>query len=133
MVAAARLAHPEIHFEEGRLDALPLGHRSLAGVVCWYSIIYTPPDQLGDAFAEIKRVLHPGGYVLLAFQAGAREPIHRADAHGTGLPLTSFRHEPADVAMRLHLAGLEVRATALREPELEHETTPQGFVIARAL
>ena len=131
MLAAARMAHPDIEFEDGQLDDLPMDEGSLAGVVCWYSIIYTPPEHLGDAFAEIERVLSPGGYVLVAFQVGNGEPIHRSDAYGTGLPLTSYRHNLADVADRLEQAGLEVRATALREPEFDHETTQQGFVVAR--
>jgi hypothetical protein len=105
---------------------------SLAGVVCWYSIIYTPPESLGDAFAELERVLSPGGYLLVAFQAGGGEPVRRTNVHGTELSLTNFRHSLADVAGRLEVAGLEVRATVLREPEFDPEQTPQAFVIARA-
>jgi ubiquinone/menaquinone biosynthesis C-methylase UbiE len=60
MLSAARIAHPDISFEEGRLDDLPIDEGSLAGVVCWYSIIYTPPECLGDAFTELDRVLSPG-------------------------------------------------------------------------
>ena len=131
MLAVARFAHPEIEFEEGRLDDLPVAEGSLAGVVCWYSIIYTPPSHLGDVLTEIERVLRPAGYLLLAFQAGNGELIHNGDAHGTGVALTSYRHGLSDVAARLNRAGLEVRATALREPEFDHETTPQAFVIAR--
>jgi SAM-dependent methyltransferase len=132
MLAAARTAHPDIEFEEGRLDRLPIDTDSLAGVVCWYSIIYTPPESLAEAFAELERVLSPGGYLLVAFQAGGGEPVQRTNVHGTDLSLTSFRHSPADVAGRLELAGLEVRATVLREPEFDHEQTPQAFVFARA-
>jgi hypothetical protein len=36
------------------------------------------------------------------------------------------------VTGRLEYAGLEVRVTAMREPEFDHETTPQAFVIARS-
>ena len=132
MLAAARIAHPDIQFEEGQLDDLPIPEASLAGVVCWYSIIYTPPKYLGDALAELARVLKPGGYLLLAFQAGSGEPVFRTDAHGTALSLTSFRHSLSDVTGRLEDAGLAVRATALREPEFDHEMTPQAFVIARS-
>lgn len=130
MLAAARIAHPALEFEEGQLDDLPIDEGSLGGVVCWYSIIYTPPERLGDAFAEVGRVLVRGGYLLVAFQAGDGEPVHRADAHGTGLSLTSYRHSLGDVSGRLEQAGLEVRATALREPEFDHEPTQQAFVIA---
>ncbi len=88
------VAHPGIEFEEGQLDDLPIDEGSLAGVVCWYSIIYTPPECLGDAFAELGRVLSPGGYLLVAFQAGSGEPVHRTDAHGTGFSLTSLSAQP---------------------------------------
>ena len=131
MLAAARTAHPGIEFEEGHLDDLPIDDGSLAGVVYWYSIIYTPPDHLGGAFIEAVRVLGPGGFLLAAFQAGIGEPVLRADAQGTGLSLTSYRHSLDDVTRRLRQAGLEVRATALREPEFDHEATRQAFVIAR--
>lgn len=132
MLAAARFAHPEVSFEEGQLDDLPVDSGSLAGVVCWYSIIYTPPECLGDAFTELERVLGPGGYLLVAFQAGRSEPVHRTDVQGTALSLTSYRHRLGDVTLRLEQAGLDVRVTAVREPEFDHETTPQAFVIARS-
>ncbi len=131
MLAVARSAHPGVEFMEGQLDDLPFEERSFAGVVGWYSIIYTPPECLRDAFVELARVLCPGGVLLLAFQAGGGEPVQRTDAHGTGLSLTSYRHRLGDVTGRLQQAGLAVRATTLREPDFDHEATRQAFVIAR--
>ena len=132
MLVEARRSHPDIEFEEGRLDDLPITAGALAGAVCWYSIIYTPPECLDDAFAELRRVLEPGGHLLLAFQAGDGEATHRTDAHGTGLALTIYRHGFGDLTRRLERAGFVVHATAERAPELHHESTPQGFVIARS-
>jgi ubiquinone/menaquinone biosynthesis C-methylase UbiE len=129
MLAVARTAHPHIKFEEGQLDALPIETGVLAGAVCWYSIIYTPPDQLAEAFGELARVLIPGGCLLLGFQAEG-EPVHRADAQGTHLPLTSYRHGVHAVAGCLEETGFKIYTTVLRAPELEGETTSQGFVIA---
>ena len=131
MLLRARSAHPTIAFQEGRLDALPIETGSLAGAVCWYSIIHLPPAALDPVFAEVARVLGAGGQLLLAFQEGAGDPVHRADAHGTGLPLTSYRHGVEDVTQRLQLAGFVVHATARQAPELAHESTPQAFVPAR--
>ena len=68
MLAAARSAHPLIRFEEGQLDALPFETGVLAGVVCWYSIIYTPLDRLAEAFRELARVLTPGVTYSLLFR-----------------------------------------------------------------
>lgn len=131
MLVHARRAHPDIEFEQGRLDDLPLTTGSLAGAVCWYSIIYTPPEHLAEAFGELKRVVGEGGHVLLAFQAGNGEAVHRSDAHGTGLPLISYWHGIEDVSRRLDAAGFDVHATAQRAPDFDHESTAQGFVIAR--
>jgi SAM-dependent methyltransferase len=132
MLAIARSAHPHIKFEEGQLDALPFETGMLAGAVCWYSVIHTPPDRLVEAFHELSRVLIPGGYLLLAFQA-EDEPLHRADAYDTKLPLTSYRHSVQQVAAHLVDAGFKTYATVLRAPELDTETTFQGFVIASSL
>jgi ubiquinone/menaquinone biosynthesis C-methylase UbiE len=129
MLAIARAAHPHIEFNEGQLDALPLEAGAISGAVCWYSIIYTPLARLHEAFDELARVLIPGGHLLLAFQAGT-EPVHREHAFGTHLPLTSYRHSVQAVVDTLEGAGFRIYTTALRAPELEHETTDQGFVIA---
>lgn len=129
MLSVARSAHPHIKFDEGELNALPFETGVFAGAVCWYSIIYTPPDSLAEAFGELARVLMPGGYLLLAFQA-EDEPVHRTNAHGTRLPLTSYRHSVQDVADRLEDIGFNIYAKVLRAPDLEDETAFQGFVLA---
>jgi ubiquinone/menaquinone biosynthesis C-methylase UbiE len=132
MLAVAREAHPSIRFYEGRLTAVPVSDHSLAGAVCWYSIIHTPPEQLDEVFAELKRALAHEGYLLVAFQAGDGARVHRADAHSTGLPLTNYQHSADGVARQMEAVGLRVLARAEREPDLPHETTRQAFLLARA-
>lgn len=131
MLAVARAAHPRIRFDDGALDTLPFPNRSLVGAVCWYSIIHTPPEHLGRGFAELERVLVPGGHLLVAFQGGDGRSVVRPDAYGTGLTLTSYRHSAADVAAHLTASGFDVRTTIVREAELDHESTPQVFILAR--
>ena len=133
MLDNARIAHPAINFEQGQLAAVLVPDASLIGAVCWYSIIYTPPEHLNDVCLELSRVLAPGGYLLLAFQAGRSEGQLRPDAHGTGLPLTSYLHDPDVVATMLSGAGLQLHTRAVRQAEFAHETSPQAFLIARAL
>ena len=132
MLDVARDAHPGIAFHEGRLTALPVADEALSGAVCWYSIIHTPPEHLDDVFAELKRVLAHEGNLLVAFQAGDGECVHRTNAYDTGLTLTSYRHSTDEVARQLTAAGLRVHARAVREPELPHESTRQAFLFARA-
>ena len=131
MLVEARRAHPDIALAAGYLEDLPFATDGLSSAVCWYSIIHTPPERLVDAFEELNRVLKPGGQLLLAFQTGGGDAVHRMDAHGTGLPLTSYRHGVNDVTRELEEAGFDVHATTQRRPVFAHETTAQGFVIAR--
>ena len=131
MLAVARDAHPDIRFEAGTLTALPFPDAALAGAVAWYSIIHTPPEQLGDAFAEMARVLSGDGHLLVAFQAGDGDAVHRTDAYGSGISLISYRHGPDEVARSLVAAGLQAHARAVRHAEFDHESTPQAFILAR--
>jgi SAM-dependent methyltransferase len=132
MLAVARSAHPGIEFKEGSLTDLPVSDGALAGAVCWYSIIHTPPEHLGAVCTELVRALAPEGCLLVAFQAGEGEAVHGAEAYGREVSLTSYRHAPVEVARCLTAAGLQVHARAVREPEFIHESTPQAFILARS-
>ena len=70
MLTVARNAHPHIKFEEGQLDALPFETGVFAGAVSWYSIIYTPPDSLAEAFGEFGKDLDAGGIPTPGFSGG---------------------------------------------------------------
>ncbi|WP_448319035.1 class I SAM-dependent methyltransferase [Streptomyces sp. CO7] len=67
MVAHARRAHPELRFEEARMEALPVEDGALGGVLAHYSMIHTPPAELPAVLAEQVRVLAPGGLILVSF------------------------------------------------------------------
>ena len=106
MVAQARRAHPDLRFDEGSMTALDLPDGALGGVAL-YSIIHTPPERLLEVFAEFRRVLTPGGHLLIAFQIGD-EQVHMTEWLGTALCLDAY-WRPADrVAAMLGEAGLAV-------------------------
>lgn len=132
MVELARRSHPSIGFEVGSLDRLPFDDSSLAGAVCWYSIIHTPPEELGAIATELARVSSPGAPLLVAFQAGTGEVVRRDAVAGVAVSLTNYRHDPDVVAGCLASAGFDLRARLVRQPELAHESTPQAFLTARA-
>jgi SAM-dependent methyltransferase len=131
MLDQARAAHPHLQFGPGTLTDLPVDDRSLVGACYWYSIIYTPPSELGPVWAELGRALQPGGTVVIGFQCGDNEPSVRTDVHGSGADLVAYRHAIDDVAASLEQSGFNVTARICREPELEHESTAQGFILAR--
>jgi SAM-dependent methyltransferase len=133
MIAVARRAHPALRFEVGSMLALDLPDGSLGGLLAWYSTIHIPQMRLPAVFAEFHRVLAPGGYLQLAFQAGDGT-LRRTEALGRAISLDFHRRQPDQVAGLLAQAGLTVRARLLREPDDGGdfaETTKQAFVLAR--
>jgi SAM-dependent methyltransferase len=133
MVEVARRSHPGLRFDVGSMLALDRPDGSLGGVLAWYSVIHVPDERLPGVFAEFRRVLAPGGYLLLGFQAGD-EPLHLSEALGHPVSLDFHRRQPDQVAALLTQAGLAVRARLLREHDDEGpfpERTPQAFLLAR--
>lgn len=133
MLAVARTAHPHLDLREGALSDLPLRDGEMAGAVCWYSIIHTAPDQLAAGFAEVARTVAHGGELLLAFQAGRGEVVHRTSVQDRAVSLTNFRHDPDAVADSLTRSGFHVHTRAIRDATGDHESTPQAFLIAGRL
>ncbi|WP_408649001.1 class I SAM-dependent DNA methyltransferase [Streptomyces poriticola] len=131
MLAVARRENPGLRFEQGSMTGIPAADGELAGVVSWYSSIHTADERLPGLFAEFRRVLAPGGYLLLAFQTGD-EPRRVERPFGHPVSLDFRRLRPGRVAELLEGAGFGLRARTVREPAEESgESTPQAFLIAR--
>jgi SAM-dependent methyltransferase len=130
MVEVARSRHPAFRFEVGSLTGLDLPDGALAGALAWYSLIHLPAEQLPVALAELRRVLRPGGRLLLAFKAGAE--TRRAQGYGNpdAPPLDVHWLPPEQVASRVREAGLEVHAELVRAADPD-ERQPQAFLLAR--
>lgn len=58
--------HPALDLRAGRVQALPLDDDSVDLVVSWTVLQHIPPSEFDAAIREIKRVLRPGGHLLLA-------------------------------------------------------------------
>jgi SAM-dependent methyltransferase len=129
MLREARSTASGVDFVQGDLAGLPFPAESFDGVFAWYSTIHTPDEGMPAVFAELHRVVRPGGAVLLGFQAGRGERrIHHA--YGHDLDLTAYLHEVEVVAAALAAAGLTVHTRVERGPRADHERHPQGFVLA---
>jgi ubiquinone/menaquinone biosynthesis C-methylase UbiE len=132
MLRAGRAAHPHVPFVAAYLSVLPFADASFRAAVLWYSIIHTAPAQLDALLREVRRTVVANAPVLLAFQAGEGDPHQRADAYGTGMTMTSWRHDPDVVRAALIASGFEACEVTVRAPALPHESTDQAFVSARA-
>ena len=129
MLEVARRNYPELRFEVGSMTALDVPDASLAGLVAWYSIIHLPPELLPGVFAEFRRVLAPGGHLLVAVKAGD-ERIRLEQAYGHTVSYDVYWLPPDRLAEQLTAAGLAVHATLVREAE-ELDRGPQAFLLAR--
>jgi SAM-dependent methyltransferase len=130
MVEVARRQYPRLRFEVGSLAALDLPDGGLAGALAWYSLIHTPPEGQPAVLAEFARVLRPGAPLLMAFQAGADEPVHHQQGYGHSISLHGWRLDPDRIAELVGTAGFEVRVRVLREPEPPMEKARQAYLLA---
>ncbi len=72
MIAEAQRLNPEIHFHQGNMVSLPDEDNSWGGIAAFYCIIHIPGEQIVDALREMKRVLKPGGVLLVTFHIGTK-------------------------------------------------------------
>lgn len=124
-VRHARGAHPDLDFVVGSITGLDLEDSSASGALCWYSLIHCEPEELTAALVEIRRVLAPGGALILGFFTGeAIEPfVHKVT--------TAFRWPMADMTQRLSEAGFVVTEQLQRGQRGARR--PHGAIVARML
>ena len=130
MVDVARRTHPQLRFDVGALEDLPVPDASLGGLLAWYSLIHTSPGRLSAIAGEFARVLKPGAWLLTAFQAGHGERVEHATVYGRPVALTNYRLDPQHVITALDEVGVGVRAQLHRDPE-GVEKTPQAVLLAQ--
>lgn len=70
MIDAAKQLHPSIRFETADMLSLQYDDNSFGSALAFYAIVHFTEDQVKKAFAEINRVLKPGGQFLFSFHTG---------------------------------------------------------------
>ncbi|MGC4792691.1 class I SAM-dependent DNA methyltransferase [Micromonospora saelicesensis] len=108
MIAVARRDHPELRFKVGSMTDLDLADGSVAGLVAWYSLIHIPDDQIGIVFAHFRRVVRPGGPLLLGFHVGDATTLKTEGYGGHPMNVHVHRRQPAQVAAWLRQSGFTV-------------------------
>lgn len=132
MVEVARREHPGYGYEVADLRDLPFADASLAGVVCWFSLIFLAPDARAGAFAELARVVKPGGYLVTAFKHGDGTP-HRnrpgSRVAELGVDFDRYWLSAREMEERFAAAGLSLifqGSTPAEPPE-----PPYGYMLVR--
>jgi SAM-dependent methyltransferase len=124
-LAHARAADPTGDYRLGSMRSLDAEDGSVAGILSWYSLIHVPPQELDGALAELRRVIAPGGTLVVGFFDGDEvEPFdHKvvtayrwpADELSGRLARAGFTevdrdHRPGDGTLRSHAAIAAVAA-----------------------
>jgi SAM-dependent methyltransferase len=130
MVRVARRDHPDFDFDVADLRALPFADASLAGAVCWYSLIYLAPEDRPLAFGELARVVRPGGHLVTAYKVGDNGVRRAGRATSLGVEFDVYWLSPEEMERQMTDAGFTPVFWAGRPAE-EHEGSPQGYLIAR--
>lgn len=123
-LAHARAIYPDVPFLQGSLTALDQPDGSVAGVLSWYSLIHQEPEELDGSLAEVRRVLAPGGALVIGFFEG---PVREPFAHRV---TTAQRWPVEEMSARLAAHGLAERERLLRGQDGERR--PHGAIAAVA-
>lgn len=132
MLEQARTLNSGIRFREGNMLALELEDQVLVGITAFYAIVNLPEESLPLVFREMRRVLQPGGLLLLAFHIGD-EVVRVQEMWGQPVAMEFFFFQPSAVRRHLEAACLEVEEVIEREPyapEVEHQSR-RAYVFAR--
>ena len=131
MVAEARRLNPKIQFHEGNMLALPDGDHAWGGIAAFYCIIHIPRELVVDALREMKRVLKPGGLLLITFHIG-QEIKHLDEWWERPVNLDAAFYLPAEMEAWLKDAGFELVDTLVRGPNPAVEVeTQRAYIFAR--
>jgi SAM-dependent methyltransferase len=129
MIRVARRDHPGFRFGVADVRDLPVPDASLAGLVCWYSLMFLAPPARPAAFRELARVLKPGGYLVTAFKAGDSQLRRAGRSTGLGVEFDVYWLSPDEMERQVTSAGFAIVFWGGRPAE-GGEGSPQGYLLA---
>ncbi len=128
----ARAAHPDGRYELGSMHDLPVADGSVAGILAWYSLIHTPPDEVDPVLAELRRVLAPGGTLVIGFFDGGGEHPDRVEPFAHKV-VTAWRWPVDELAARLLAAGFTEVERQQRPGSADPGPRPHAALVLRAV
>ena len=113
MIDLARREHPDLRFEVGSMTDLPLADGSVAALLAFWSLIHVPDHAIPTVLGQFRRVLRPGGSLVLGFHVGDETRLKTQGYGGHPMKVNVHRRQPDRVATWLREAGFTVNAQML--------------------
>jgi SAM-dependent methyltransferase len=133
MVRRSRRDHSGFPAQVGSITDVPYPGNCFDGVVSWYSTIHTNDADLPRVMSEARRVLRPGGLLLIAFQSGSgvRDVSDSYRRYGHDIVLRRYNRTPDQIAHAVASAGM-TEVARLTRAAAAHERDAQAVLIAQA-
>ena len=128
MIEVARRDHPGVRFEVGSMTDLALADASMTGLVAWYSLIHVPDDEIRAVLAHFRRVLCPGGPLLLSFHVGDESHLKTQGYGGHPMKVYVHRRQHDQMIAWLNDAGFAVES---HSTVTSAESKLGGIILAR--
>lgn len=131
MLQQAKALNPDLAFFQGSMLALDFADATWGGIAAFYSIIHIPRHEVTRALAEMKRVLRPGGRLLLAFHIGD-EVLHLEEWWDKPVAVDFVFFQRLEMERYLQTAGFVVEESLERAPypDVEHQSR-RAYILAR--
>ena len=131
MIERARRLTPEVFFAVGDMRHLDVPDGAWQALVAFYAIVHIPKSDLADVFRELRRVLAPGGVLLLSFHIGS-DVVHRDEWWGHAVSVDFLFFQTTEVTKALEASGFVVERVVERDPypEVEYQSR-RAYVLAR--
>jgi len=128
MIDLARHDHPGLRFEVGSMTDLPLPDASVTALLASWSLIHIPDREVLGVLGHFRRVLRPGGLLLLGFHVGTGSRLKTQGYGGHPMKVYVHRRTPDRASAWLRDAGFAIEAQLLDGPD---DTVPGALLFAR--
>lgn len=126
LAEAARLV-PQAGLVAADLMALPLRPASCAAAIASYSLHHLPKELLSTALAGLRKVLSPGGVLVIITHGGSGEELlDRPEGR-----VVLSRYTPDELAGRLQAAGFTPELVRTRPPRPDEYPAEKIRIAAR--
>ncbi|ELY59225.1 putative methytransferase [Natronococcus amylolyticus DSM 10524] len=100
-------AVPEAQLIQGELTALPLAANAVDAITAYHTVFHVPRAEHPAVYAELARVLQPGGRLLMTGSSGRYETV-RENWLGSGRSMFFSTPGPRSTREALERAGFEL-------------------------